>query len=278
MKRKIIKINHEKCNGCGDCIPNCPEGAIQIIDGKARLISDLFCDGLGACINECPQNAIEVEEREAEPYDEEKVLEENIIPQGKATIKAHLKHLLDHGETDLYNQAQSILQKHNINIKKEELIKSTSSFSGSCPGSMQKNLGNKENKQNNTAEDEINSELNQWPIQLQLINSNAAYLDNADLLICADCVPFAYGDFHRKFLNNKIVIVFCPKLDHKKEVYINKLTEIFKSKNINSVSVVKMEVPCCSGTLSITNKAVEESGKNIDLNTTTISLNGNIMN
>jgi len=171
-KRKIIKIDEDLCNGCGDCIPNCPEGALQIIDGKARLVSDLFCDGLGACIGHCPLGAIKIEEREAVDYDEEKVME-NIIKQGPNVIKAHLDHLKGHGADKYYEQAKQVLEKKGINV----------------PGSTVKTSV-------------------QWPIQLTLLSPNAPFFNGSDLLVCADCVAFTMRDFE-KFKEGKVIAIVC---------------------------------------------------------------------
>ncbi|WP_300703643.1 ATP-binding protein, partial [uncultured Brachyspira sp.] len=258
MKRRIIKIDEDKCTGCGICIPDCPEGALQIIDGKARLISDLFCDGLGACIKTCPENAMEIVEREAEEYNESKVME-NIVKGGVNVIRAHLEHLKDHGEDKLFNEALKYLKDNNMEVPNMEENKTCG-----CQGSMQKDMRNqfiKENNNNNNIQ--ISSELRNWPIQLKLMNPNANYLDNADLLIAADCVPFSYPNFHLRFLKNKILLMFCPKLDSDIDSYIEKLINIFTNKNINSISIVRMEVPCCGGVEMIVQKALEMANKNI---------------
>lgn len=273
MKRQIIEINEEKCNGCGLCIPGCPEGALQIIDGKARLVSDLFCDGLGACLGECPEGAIKTIEREAEAYDEKKVMEENIIPKGANTIKAHLKHLKDHGETELFEQAIAILLKQGLPIPK---IDEDVCPSGGCPGTAAHEI-KREKTPGEKFQAEMKSELRQWPVQLHLINPNAPYLENADLLIAADCVPFAYANFHQRFVKGKIVINLCPKLDKDIDRYVKKLAEIFKNKNINSVTIVRMEVPCCGGTEWIIQKAMEKAGKLVMPRVNVVSINGEII-
>ena len=268
MKRRIIKIDEDKCTGCGICIPDCPEGALQIIDGKARLISDLFCDGLGACIKACSENAMEIEEREAEEYDESKVMV-NIVKGGENVIKAHLKHLKDHGEDKLFNEAVKYLKDNNMEVPNMEEHKHCG-----CPGSMQKDMRNQFRGDNNI---QMNSELRNWPIQLKLINPNANYLDNADLLIAADCVPFSYPNFHSRFLKNKTLLMFCPKLDTGIDSYIEKLVNIFTNKNIKSISIVRMEVPCCGGVEMIVEKALEIANKNIIIKEYTISTDGNII-
>jgi Pyruvate/2-oxoacid:ferredoxin oxidoreductase delta subunit len=272
MKRQIIEIDEEKCNGCGLCVPGCPEGALQIIDGKARLISDLFCDGLGACLGECPEGAINTVEREAEPYSEELVME-NIIKAGPNTIKAHLKHLQDHGETEYFAQAVAIIMKKGLPIP--QIIKDECP-SGGCPGAASQSLTRDKPQAENVIR-ELKSELRQWPVQLHLINANAPYLENAELLIAADCVPFAYANFHERFVKGKIVINLCPKLDKDIDKYVEKLAEIFKNRNIKSLTIVRMEVPCCGGTEWIVQKAMERSGRLIMPRVNIVSIQGDIL-
>lgn len=272
MKRDIIKINEEKCTGCGECIPGCPEGALQVIDGKARLISDLFCDGLGACIGTCPQGAIEIEQREAEPYDEYKVME-NVAKAGPNVIKAHLKHLYDHGQTEFLNQAINFLKEKNIEVPDYEEEKT---FECGCPGSAMTDLS--ESRVESHIEPQIfSAELRNWPVQLQLLNPNAPYLKNADLLISADCAPFAYANFHQRFLKDKILIILCPKLDKTIDQYVDKLAEIFEKQDIKSISIVHMEVPCCSGIEIIVKRALEKAQKNVIIKDYTISIKGEII-
>jgi ferredoxin len=205
--RKIVRINEEKCNGCGLCIPSCREGALQIIDGKARLMAENCCDGLGACLGECPQGAITIEERVAEEFDEQ-------------ATKTH--------------------------------------------------LAEKEAKPKYERE---SSALAHWPIQLRLVNPKAPYFKDANLLVVADCVPFAYGNFHQEFLKEKSIVVGCPKFDDA-QFYEEKLTEIFRQSTIKSVTVVNMEVPCCNGLHYIVKKAVEHSGKNIPVEQVIIGIKG----
>jgi Pyruvate/2-oxoacid:ferredoxin oxidoreductase delta subunit len=273
MKRQIITIDDTKCNGCGNCITGCPEGALQIIDGKARLVSDLFCDGLGACIGTCPEGAITIEEREAEPYNE-RIVMENIVKQGANTIKVHLKHLADHGENTFLSQAKAFLTEKGIEIPDYECKdESACGCAGGAAKTFEKPMDAK--PQDNTGK--IESELRQWPVQLHLINPNADYFDNADLLISADCVPYSYGDYHRKFLKGKIVITLCPKLDKDLDRYIDKLADIFTLHSIKSLSIVRMEVPCCGGTELIVQKALEKAGKIHMVKLTIVSLQGEIL-
>ena len=270
-KRKIIKIDEDKCNGCGECIPNCPEGALQIIEGKARLVSDLFCDGLGACIGHCPQGAIDIEERETEAYNERKVME-NIIKQGPAVIAAHLKHLKEHNEFKLLGEAMEFMKGKGLALP--ELQGAHSHGSGGCPGSRiidRKN--NTSAKKDSPTEVRAQSELKQWPIQLNLVPENAPYLKNADLLIAADCVPFAYANFHSDLLKGKTLLVGCPKLDDL-EFYREKVGRIIKNNGPKSVTYAHMEVPCCFGLIGIIEDAIASSGKNIPFKDVTITLQG----
>lgn len=272
-KRKIIKIDQEKCNGCGLCIPNCPEGALQIIDGKVHLISDLFCDGLGACIGHCPEGAITIEEREAQRYDERKVMA-NIIKQGKNVIKAHLEHLKSHNQEEYLKQAQDFLKEKNIVVPIEEKPQKMHLHSG-CPGSKMMDFRkvDKPKTERQVSVMEQESELRQWPVQIMLIPSFAPYLNDADLLIAADCVPFAYANFHQDLLKDKTLLVGCPKLDNL-EVYQEKFTQILKNNAIKSITYAHMEVPCCFGLVGIIKEAISNSGKKVPFKEAIISIKG----
>jgi NAD-dependent dihydropyrimidine dehydrogenase PreA subunit len=305
MKRKIISISEEKCTGCGQCIPDCPEGALRIIDGKARLVSDLFCDGLGACIGTCPEGAISVVEREAVPYDEKTVMA-TIAKQGEPVIKAHLEHLAGHGQTGFYNQAIEFLIENTIPIPEHSPPErrkpatppcgprsaagrtgegvchpephAAHPFAG-CPGSAARSIpreGGPGGMQHPQTNDQVPSELRQWPVQLTLLNPAAPYFDNADLLVSADCVPFAYPGFHAELLKGKILIIFCPKLDADIDRYIEKLAEIFTRHAIKSITVARMEVPCCGGVRHVVEKALEKAGKKIPVEEITISIQGGV--
>jgi Fe-S-cluster-containing hydrogenase component 2 len=237
--RKIVRIDEEKCNGCGLCIPNCAEGALQIVDGKARLMSDKFCDGLGACLGHCPQDAIAVIEREAEDFDE----------------KAVEVHLHKQKETKPEPKPQPI-------------------FTG-CPSSMAIHFKVPVSESETSPITSQVSMLSQWPVQLKLVPVNAPYFQNADLLVVADCVPFSYSNFHQDFLKGKAVVIGCPKLDDI-QYYKEKLTEIFKTNSIKSVTVPYMEVPCCFGLVKATEEAIAASGKNISLKKVKIGIRGQI--
>ncbi len=273
-KRKIIVIDEDLCNGCGLCAEGCPEGAIQMIDGKARLVSEIYCDGLGACIGDCPVNAISIEERVAEAYDEFKTMD-NIVKKGPNTIKAHLKHLLHHGETTYYNQALKYLKEHDIPVP--DLISSEGgTMACGCPSTLEKKI---DRSQSNSDSSNVNvgSQLSTWPVQLTLVSPMAGFFKNADLLIAADCTAFAYGNLHNKFLKGKVPVIFCPKLDSNINSYIDKLTMVFEQNNINSITILRMEVPCCGGTSKIVEEALKKSGKNIIIREYVIGINGEIL-
>ena len=231
-RRKIINIDEDKCNGCGLCIPNCKEGALKIVNGKARLVSEVFCDGLGACLGHCPQGAITIEERDAQAFDEKKVAE---------------------------------------HLNKEKLP-------CGCPGSMVMDM--RKEKVDSGARVKAQgareeSQLRQWPVQIMLVPPNAPYFKGADLLIAADCVPFAYPGFHSRFLRGKIVLVGCPKLDNI-EVYKEKILAIIKDNDIRSVTNVHMEVPCCFGLVGIIEDAIARAKKKVPFEDVTITIKGDV--
>lgn len=272
-KRKIIKIDLEKCNGCALCIPQCPEGALQIIDGKARLVSDLCCDGLGACIGHCPKGAIKTEEREAEDYNEKKVME-NIVGQGENVIKAHLKHLKEHHQEEYLKQAVDYLRDHGRQVPALFGQVSGQAEPCACPSAkvidLRKEHGDSDTK---AATFKMTAELKNWPIQLMLLPVSAAYLKEADLLIAADCTAFACANFHADFLKDKILVVACPKLDNR-EIYREKLKAIFQQNNLKKVTCVHMEVPCCFGLVTLIQEAIQASGKLIVFEEINFSIKG----
>lgn len=274
MKRKIITIDEQKCTGCEMCIPNCPEGAIQIIDGKARLVSDLMCDGLGACLGHCPVGAITIEEREAEDYDERKVMV-NIVKAGKNTISAHLKHLQDHNQTEYFDQAISYLKENNIEIPTEK--KDNHSNFGGCPGSRAMTF-KKPEENSSTEEGTRPSQLSHWPIQMHLISPQAPHYKGSDMVLAADCVAFSMGDFHKDYLKGKTLAIACPKLDHDQEIYEEKLRDLIDVAKINTLTVIMMQVPCCGGLLRLAKQAISNASRKIPLKAIVISLQGEVLN
>lgn len=236
MIRKIVKIDEELCDGCGLCVSSCVEGAIKVIAGKARLVSDTYCDGLGACLGECPQGAISIIEREAEEFDLEAA------------------------------------EAHMAQTKAAEPKPAHAAPMGGCPGSLSRMLKPQVPATTEPSE-AIPSALGNWPVQLSLAPIQAPYFQGARLLICADCVPFAYADFHRDFLVEKTVVVGCPKLDDS-EFYLRKLTQIFANNDIASVQVLYMEVPCCYGLVAVVRRALELTRKVIPATITKIGISG----
>ena len=242
--RKVVVIDEAKCDGCGECVTSCAEGAIAVIDGKARLVSEIYCDGLGACLGHCPQGAITVEEREAAAFDE-------------AATQKHLNALK-------HAQAATAL--------------GVTETPHQCPGSMMRSLGRPAAAEP-TAHAPIGSmpsELRNWPVQLALVPPMAPYLQGADILLVADCVPFAYADFHRRFLKNKPVIIGCPKLDQM-DAYAKKLTEILRVAKPKSLSVLHMEVPCCSGFTRLAQYALQAAASDVPLTDVTIGIRGEVL-
>jgi len=239
IKRKIIQIDEEKCTGCGQCVIACAEGAIQIVNGKAKVISDNLCDGLGACIGECPEDALHIIEREAEEFDEQ-------------AVEKHLE---------------------NLKTKQQEQI-----LACGCPSSQVQILAPETASQaanKPVVTSSAVSSLTNWPVQINLVPPSAPFLKEADLLIAADCVPVAFPELHTRFLPGRTIMIGCPKFDNR-EIYAEKFTAIFKTANIKSITCLIMEVPCCSGLLAILRKAKEASGMKIPMGIITISVKGEI--
>ena len=274
MKRKIIKIDHDKCNGCGLCIPDCPEGALQVIDGKARLVGDLLCDGLGACISTCPEDAITVEEREAEPYNELKVME-NIILQGTNVIRAHLDHLKKHGQTEFLNQALAYLKERNIEVDMKPEPGGFPVAGRRCPGSQVLAFPSASEKQED--EGKRPSRLTHWPIQLHLITPNAPHYAGSDFLLAADCVAYSTADFHGDYLRGRTLAIACPKLDSDQEVYREKLTALIDEAGIRSIKVMIMQVPCCSGLVKLVLEAADRAERKIPISCVVVGVQGEIL-
>ncbi|HIJ60918.1 MAG TPA: 4Fe-4S binding protein [Nitrospirae bacterium] len=234
MKRKIIEIDENLCDGCGQCVTSCKEGALEIVNGKAKIISDVFCDGLGACIGDCPKSALKIIEREALPFDEE------------------------------------AMQKHIESNKQPPLMPC------GCPSTHIKQFKPMPQHIPSNSYDELPSLLSHWPVQIKLVPINAPFLQNASLLIAADCTPIAYRNFHSDFLKGRVVMIGCPKFDDINEYY-EKFKELFKDININDVTVLSMEVPCCSKLSMMIKKAIQDSGKEISLKDVVVSVRGQIL-
>lgn len=277
MLRKIIEIDESKCDGCGLCIPECKEGAIQIIEGKARLVSDLFCDGLGACLGYCPQGAITVIEREAQPYSERLVMQQ-IVNQPLAVISAHLAHLVEHNEMSLYKEALDYLREINY-PHIVELLPETPTLKhhgGSCPGSRMVIKEKKEAPVKVDGKIKAVSALQQWPIQLHLVNPAAPYFKDSELLIMSTCGPVASAEIHQKYLPGRSIVLACPKLDYT-EPYTEKLAQIFKFGNTPKALVVIMEVPCCKGLAKFALDAAKQSGRDdIEIEEIVLTLDGEV--
>lgn len=314
MIRTVIKIDEATCNGCGNCVTGCHEGALQLIDGKAVMVSELYCDGLGACIGECPVGAIVLEEREAEPYSESAVME-RISGKGEAVILAHLKHLKDHGEKKLVQEGVAWLNDHGIPFDKALLHKQETLGCG-CSGSHEKTWGEPivvgagvapkpvyEACQTPESSATVGSrkpsmlagfqqakpafavapagsvqasELRQFPVQLHLLNPQAPYFEGANVLLAADCTAFALGDFHSRFLKGKKLAIACPKLDSNIEHYIEKLESMIDDAHIDTLTVLIMEVPCCSGLVGIAKTAREKAQRHIPIKIIVVTVQGEV--
>ena len=256
MKRKIVSIDEARCNGCGLCVSACHEGAIQLIDGKAKLISDSYCDGLGDCLPACPVDAIQIVEREAADYDEAAVAARQAAAKGHAAPTSP------------------------VHLQSEPLQSSPSKppLPCGCPGMLAKAMAPKPAAAAPAPDAPAATpvaQLGNWPVQIKLVNPRAPYLQNAALLIAADCTAFAYADIHRKFMRNKVTLIGCPKLDEGD--YAEKLTAILQANDIKSVTVLRMEVPCCGGIAAAVQRALQASGKMIPWQVVTISTEGQIL-
>ncbi len=282
MKREIVKIDETLCDGCGLCIPNCHEGALQIIDNKARLVSDLMCDGLGACIGHCPQGAITIEKREAEAYNETKVMAD-MVTKGKNTVIAHLIHLKDHQEYKFVDEGLNYLKanEQNLPFDLNEVIttvhnnKKSSCASGGCSGSAPVSIT--EDINSDSAMGSLKSELRQWPVQFHLANPSASYFKNSDLLLAADCVAFSMGNFHQEYLKGKQLIIACPKLDSAQESYLQKLIHLIEHAKVNTITIMMMEVPCCGGLKLLVQKAQQFSKRKVPIKEIVVSIKGEIL-
>jgi NAD-dependent dihydropyrimidine dehydrogenase PreA subunit len=302
MKRDIITIDRELCNGCGLCVTGCHEGALQMIDDKAVLISELMCDGLGACIGDCPVGAITIENREAEAYDEVLTISK-MIGSGKNTVIAHLKHLKDYNEKEYLRQGVEWLlaNQDKLDFKVEEVLHAVHNHKkesacgcgddspkpqpqanhqhhqgGGCPGSAAKSFGAPAATVG-AGMVSGKSELTQWPVQLHLINPNSGQFQGSNLLLAADCVAFSMGNFHSDYLKGKTLAIACPKLDSNKDIYVEKLTALIDNAQVDTITVMKMEVPCCGGILQMAQMARENASRKIPIKIITVGIQGEIL-
>lgn len=249
MKRKIIKIDEDKCTGCGLCVPGCREEAIKIIDGKARLVNDIFCDGLGACMGECPEGALSIEEREAEPFDEIQVQEALHKKNDEKT------------ETDKSQQGPQVFFSANT-----------------CPGSMPASFNRNVKTPSGASQTNVRqSELTHWPVQMHLINPGADFFRGKDVVLAADCVAFALGDFHEKFLKGRSLTIACPKLDEGQEEYVEKIRRLADEARINTLTVIIMEVPCCRGLIRIARAGLDKAARKVPLKIVTVGIQGDVL-
>lgn len=247
VKRKIIKIDEELCTGCGNCVVSCAEGALQIIDGKAKVVNEIFCDGLGACIGGCPEGALEIIEREALEFDEE-------------AVEKHLE-TMKHNEAAEIEEIKQIVNEHTHQC--------------GCPSAQTMVFSQSESLTENSRD--IPSALRQWPVQMHLINPLAPYFQGADVLLTADCVAYALGGYHKDFLKNKSVAIACPKLDQGKEIYIEKIRSWFDNAKINTLTVMMMEVPCCGGLLALAKEAAKKASRKVPIKYVVVGIKGDII-
>ncbi len=297
MIREVVKIDEELCDGCGECIPNCHEGALQMIDGKARLISDLMCDGLGACLGHCPQGAIEIEKREAEPYNETKVME-IMVDKGENTVVAHLQHLKEHNETEFLKEGVAYLKAHeaSLSFSVQEVMSRVHNaaveeeqLACGCAGSEARSFAPRSAVESGAApaaggftmaggmQAEQASELRQWPVQMHLINPAASYFQESDLVLAADCVAYSLGNFHSKWLKDKSLAIACPKLDSGLEEYVSKLGALIDEAKINTLTVLIMQVPCCGGLLQMVKMAAGQAQRKVPIKSVIVGVEGEIL-
>jgi ferredoxin len=302
MLRDVVKIDEELCDGCGQCIPSCHEGALQMIDGKARLISDLMCDGLGACLGHCPQGAITIEKREAEPYNETKVME-IMVNKGENTVVAHLQHLKEHNELEFLKEGVQYLQDHekelDFNIKEvmnrvHHAKAEEEQLACGCAGSEARSFtpqsaavagGAVSTGAVSTGTLRVDhpmtgdqpSELRQWPVQMHLINPVASYFQQADLVLAADCVAFSLGNFHAHWLKGKSLAIACPKLDSGLDSYVSKIKSLIDEAKINTLTVMMMQVPCCGGLLQMVKAAAQHAERKVPVKSVIVGVEGEIL-
>ena len=246
MKRKIIQIDEEKCTGCGLCVPGCAEGALQIIDGKARLVSDVYCDGLGACLGECPEGALTIVEREAEEFDEHLALE-------------------------------ALAERRREEARGKAGLNVMPASGGGCPGAAAMSFDRHPKEAPRSAAGPQPSELTHWPVQLHLVNPAADFFKNRDVVLAADCAAFALGDFHARYLKGKALAIACPKLDNGQEEYVDKIRRLADEAQINTLTVVIMQVPCCRGLMQIASTGLSRAKRKVPLKMVVVGIKGEVL-
>lgn len=311
MIREVVHIDEELCDGCGLCIPTCHEGALQMIDGKARLVSDLMCDGLGACLGHCPQGAITIEKREAEPYNETKVME-LMVEQGENTVVAHLQHLKEHQESGYLKEGVQYLKDHRESLsfdvgrvlsRVHHARLEEEQLACGCPGSEARSFNPQsasavgpeiaagagipirsgaitlDHSGHNAPVQSFRqpSELRQWPVQMHLINPASSYFLESDLVLAADCVAFSTGDFHARWLKGKTLAIACPKLDSGQETYVSKIADLMDHARINTLTVMMMQVPCCGGLLQMVKTAAARAERKVPVKSVIVGVEGEIL-
>jgi ferredoxin len=296
MIRELVKIDEELCDGCGACVPNCHEGALQMIDGKARLISDLMCDGLGACLGHCPRGAITIEEREADAYNESRVME-LMVEKGENTVVAHLQHLKEHNEMEFLKEGVQYLKdrKEELDFRVEKVLSRVhqarieeEQLACGCAGSEARSF-NPQSVSGRTAPAagaftmaggtlaEQPSELRQWPVQMHLVNPGASYFMQSDLVLAADCVAYSLGNFHSKWLRGKTLAIACPKLDSGMETYVEKIRALIDQARINTLTVMMMQVPCCGGLMQMVKMAAGQAQRKVPVKRVIVGVEGEIL-
>jgi len=257
MKRTIVNINEDKCNGCGDCLDKCSKGALDVVDGIVCLLNEVYCDGPGPCIEACSRGAISFIERDCEPYSEIATMKHLTTKKPKA-INAHLKYLKEHNDLVYFHQGVGYLKVHKIEIDFSDIVT------------------NAHNPRTGTRRRDVPSCLRQWPIQLQLINPEDSFFTKADLLVVADCAAYAFGNFHHVFIRGHAIAIGCPKIEHYEEIYLKNLIGLINIAKVRSIHVVVMEVACCYGLLKLVETAIEQTGREVELKKTVINVLGEI--